>query len=543
MGSGLKFLCMNVRGLAEKKKRTDVLQWLSKKNATIYCLTDLHVNTEKHDSFLQDWGNGGIINSSSSDSRGVCILFGKSLDYKIIDVEQDQIGNFLLATIWISPNFTVVIGVIYGLNKDDPGFYEEIKQKLLKKENHPIILCGDWNLVQNFDLDTHGYQRENNTKAKNKVLEMQSALDLEDIWRINNKNLKKYTWFSSKQPKQMARLDFFLTTPDIHSQLKKQEISHGYRTDHSLLSLEITIGNLKRGKGFWKFNTSLLHDSNYIQMVKEVIKDTLQDNNSLELGTTSLGYNQMLFEMIKLNIRGRTIAYSTKKAKENRDYEFLLEQEITKLENILTHMYIANDTNSIQEIETKILNLKLELGTKREASVKAYILRSKTQYYEEGEKATRYFCNLEKRNYINKIIHKLNIDGTIITDPSEILAKQREFYQNIYNPSVSGNENLFSKFFKRDNISKLGPEDRNFCEGAITVNEVKHVLKNMKNNKTPGTDGFPAEFYKFFWKDIGQFLINSYNESFDRGELSLTQKQGIITCLPKRQQTQRIFEI
>ena len=181
---------MNVRGLADKKKRIDVLQWLSKKNATIYCLTDIHISTEKQNILVQEWENGCIINSKSSESRGVCILFGKALDYKIIDIERDQIGNFLLATICFSPDFTVVIGVIYGPNKDDPDFYEEIKQKLLKKENYPIILCGDWNLVQDFNLDTFGYQRENNTKAKDKVLEMQSALDLEDIWRINNKNLK-----------------------------------------------------------------------------------------------------------------------------------------------------------------------------------------------------------------------------------------------------------------------------------------------------------------------------------------------------------------
>ena len=75
--------------------------------------------------------------------------------------------------------------------------------------------------------------------------------------------------------------------------------------------------------------------------------------------------------------------------------------------------------------------------------------------------------------------------------------------------------------------------DQATCKGLITEKEVLNVLKNMKNGKSPGTDGYTAEFYKFFWKDIGNFVLESLNESFTTGELSITQKQGLITLLPK----------
>ena len=125
----------------------------------------------------------------------------------------------------------------------------------------------------------------------------------------------------------------------------------------------------------------------------------------------------------------------------------------------------------------------------------------------------------------------LNLDGKIITDPSEILTEQKRFYNNIYSSKVSGNPCLRAKFFANKNIKKLDPEDKILCDGEITESEPKIVLKNMKNNKTPGTDGFPVEFYKIF--GISSFLINSFNEAFTKGELSLTQKQGITICLPK----------
>ena len=49
-------------------------------------------------------------------------------------------------------------------------------------------------------------------------------------------------------------------------------------------------------------------------------------------------------------------------------------------------------------------------------------------------------------------------------------------------------------------------------EGEITYNEIAHALKNMKNEKSPGNDGFTAEFFKFFWPDMGHYILNSLND-------------------------------
>ena len=56
----------------------------------------------------------------------------------------------------------------------------------------------------------------------------------------------------------------------------------------------------------------------------------------------------------------------------------------------------------------------------------------------------------------------------------------------------------------------------------------------MKNNKSPGLDGFPVEFFKCFWTDIGHFILQSLNYGYRNGSLSITQKQGVITCIRKQ---------
>ena len=55
----------------------------------------------------------------------------------------------------------------------------------------------------------------------------------------------------------------------------------------------------------------------------------------------------------------------------------------------------------------------------------------------------------------------------------------------------------------------------------------------MKHSKSPGTDGFNAEFFKVFLSKIGMLVVRALNWGFRKGELSCTQREGIITCIPK----------
>ena len=58
---------------------------------------------------------------------------------------------------------------------------------------------------------------------------------------------------------------------------------------------------------------------------------------------------------------------------------------------------------------------------------------------------------------------------------------------------------------------------------------------NQQPNKSPGSDGLPAEFYKLFWKEIHHYLLNALNYAYRNGILSVTQRRGLITALiPKK---------
>ena len=85
-----------------------------------------------------------------------------------------------------------------------------------------------------------------------------------------------------------------------------------------------------------------------------------------------------------------------------------------------------SDLNSIRVNETKE---KLELFY--EEKTKGIIIRARARWYENGERSSKYFLNLEKRNPI-KHIRRLRVSGSITTDPFTILSEQKHFYEDLY---------------------------------------------------------------------------------------------------------------
>ena len=129
-------------------------------------------------------------------------------------------------------------------------------------------------------------------------------------------------------------------------------------------------------------------------------------------------------------------------------------------------------------------------------------------------------------------MRKLNINGSTTTDPFNIL-NERHFYQELYTSRNKNNEAIES-FLKDLLIPKLTEEQKMSCEGKITSEECALLLECFQNNKTPGNDGIPIEFYKKFWPLISEPFILCTNECFEKGEMSCSQKQAVITLIEKK---------
>ena len=130
--------------------------------------------------------------------------------------------------------------------------------------------------------------------------------------------------------------------------------------------------------------------------------------------------------------------------------------------------------------------------------------------HEHGERSTKYFLNLEKRNHVRKHKRKLVSIGCVITtDPFNILNEQKRFYNDLYKSKLlDTNHEAVKTFLSNFNVPTLSEEQKRFCEGEISLEELKAVLDSFQSNKTPGNDGIPIEFYKVCWDLISDSLWN-----------------------------------
>ena len=225
-----------------------------------------------------------------------------------------------------------------------------------------------------------------------------------DIWRLRNPNELKFTRRErARGGLVQSRLDFWLISECIQYQLKHCDIKPGNKSDHSLIKLSIEILNTqKRGPGYWKFNNKLLHNIEYINMIKSELKSIAEK--------VTMENKNVLWDFTKCQIRSVTLAYSKKRAIENRKTEKALKEKLDTLDQEITH----NQDKLEEYYETK-----REWENIQSEKSEGIIMRSRVRWAELGEKNTKYFLNLEKQNYNTKYIKKLFTEdtGLELTDP------------------------------------------------------------------------------------------------------------------------------
>ena len=96
---------------------------------------------------------------------------------------------------------------------------------------------------------------------------------------------------------------------------------------------------------------------------------------------------------------------------------------------------------------------------------------------------------------------------------------------------TTGKKNM-DKFLERYNFPKLNQEEIEDPNRPITSKEIKTVIRNLPANKSPGPDGFTAEFYQKFRKELTPILLKLFQKIAEEGKLPNSLYDATITLIP-----------
>ena len=230
-----------------------------------------------------------------------------------------------------------------------------------------------------------------------------------------------------------------------------------------------------RGKGIWKFNNSLLQYEDYVKVINSAINDEklkyalpvynldfIKSNfNSFEMTIDQ----DTFLEMLLLRIRGESIKFASGQKKKESKTERQLIKDIETLES---------QESNFASNSTLLPDKRADLERIRSKKLEGQMVRSRIQWLQEGEKPSKYFCNLESRNYVEKTIKKVTLNnGTVITDQTEILTEIQQYYSKLF----ANKDDIL----KNVNFESLGlTSNHKFSEDLgipLMVKEVEPILK------------------------------------------------------------------
>ena len=192
MAEQIKIFSINVNGLRDKQQRLHTFQNLLRKGADICLLQETHsVSTDDMD-WTREWreisggGNSYFNHSDNSGSRGVAILTLKHFAHTPKGTFSDQKGR-ILTLVFETQNTKVQIMSIYGPNRQKERFFQNLDQ--FTELGPPLIVGGDFNMVENNDLD-RSKCRNPSTDGQKAFHDFKTNMDITDPFRTNNPDKK-----------------------------------------------------------------------------------------------------------------------------------------------------------------------------------------------------------------------------------------------------------------------------------------------------------------------------------------------------------------
>ena len=349
----LKFISLNCNGLRSKHKRRAIFSFLKKERINIACLQETFITPADFDMWKREWGGEMSFTPGSHHSQGLITLLSRNLD--VTSIITQRIGERILSLSLSYNEHDITVLNVYGPNndKDKQEFLTELEKYLQHlHESKYVFVAGDFNMVLNNDIDVIS-GNPHDSKIVSRFNEFMCSTDMYDVWRLYNGNTREFTWSSSSAPWKARRLDYLLVNDSMFDKVTECDIIPVSNTDHRAVTMTMSIGKIKRGPGYWKFNQSLLKDQDYVKIITNKIT-----NCKLALESFPA---QVKWDYCKSNIKECSIIYSKEKALQRKNAMADIRNKLKSLQSVISNYDKERINTPKEELINEMKDTKLPL--------------------------------------------------------------------------------------------------------------------------------------------------------------------------------------
>ena len=543
----LKIATLNVAGLndTQNDKFRRLIKWVRGLDLDVLCVQEHNAGSSK----MKEWqriahANGYCIRLGTKGdkrTRGGAALIAKmstlALTEKDSGKHRDLDGGYVkLACAWQQHKIDFVSLYVPSQEQDRKSYLTKLKRSGAISKNS--IVLGDFNCVENTLLDVR-YPEGSNSKYANQhsglLMHVMAKAGLGDVFRkVHGNTARAYTRNGSSVRTRLDRIyaKEYSSGRVWHTHWLDATYAKWIKTDHVPVVAEMSLlGKSKSNPNSARINKELYEDPMIRDKIKEIVEETKKRHSKA-------GQDQAIH--IWEEIKSEAHAMLMKETKERKKLANRpVNAAIATLEDVLSYKQRSTSVPS-KERDEDIKAIKdainQEMGKLPPSGPKTSLKR-----YEKEEECTKGFYQYFRAKHANMNIEEINVvndwdspESEDSTDEQETIKSQIfKYYEWLYKEKSTSSEHE-EALLENMRGNPIPQDIAKRADAKIKLEEVITAIRRTANNKSPGPDGLPGEFYRAFETMLAQPLKEAIIEAQRTNRLPPSMLEGDITLIYKK---------